>query len=368
VVHTDKVELFCMKIRKHVYVAMSGGVDSAVAAVELLEAGFQVTGIFMETWKDKQNSQFDAFLSEPADLARAVCNAIGVACVILDVRNHFYQIVIRDFIQQYLEGRTPNPCLFCNPQVKWGILQKYALEQGADYFATGHYARLRYGNDDKVQLLRGIDSLKDQSYMLALLSQEQLRRTLLPLGEKRKTDVIKIAKSLRLPVQTEQESQDLCFLQDFDYRTFLQRHAPESVATGEIVNSAGKVLGQHQGLAFYTIGQRRGIKIAATEPYYVIGKEPQSNRLVVGFADEAGSCELLAKGASWISESPPDDGKHYSVMVRYRAKPVTAKLQNVSKQEFRLEFNEPLRGISPGQIVVVYQGEICLGGGVINCA
>ncbi|NLN70768.1 MAG: tRNA 2-thiouridine(34) synthase MnmA [Chloroflexi bacterium] len=357
-----------MKAIKQVYVALSGGVDSAVAAVRLLDAGYRVTGIYMETWRDPHAKPFDAPKPKPAVLAAAAAEALGVPFIALDVRERFFQVIVRDFIQQYLDGKTPNPCLFCNPQVKWGVLQDYALAQGADYFATGHYARLKPTNNARIQLLRGVDRLKDQSYVLAMLNQQQLCRSLLPLGDLTKAEVRKIAASLNLPVSNDEESQDLCFLPDGDYRGFLQRYAPESASPGKIINLSGEVLGEHQGLAFYTIGQRKGIRIASTEPYYVIGKESESNRLIVGFADETGNRELLATGANWISGIPPSDGEQCHAMIRYRSNPALVTVKSVSEHEFRLEFNQPLRGITSGQVAVLYQGEVCLGGGTIKRA
>ena len=245
-------------------------------------------------------------------------------------------------------------------------LQEYALDQGADYFATGHYARLKPTTNGKVELFRGFDRGKDQSYVLAMLSQHQLSRSLLPLGDLTKADVRRLAGALNLSVAGQKESQDLCFLRNEDYRAFLQRHAPEAAAPGEIVNLAGEVLGEHQGLAFYTIGQRRGIRIAASEPYFVIDKDAQTNRLIVGYAKDAGNKHLQTARSNWISGLPPEEGGQYQVMIRYRANPVSAKLKEASMDEFRLEFNQPLRGITPGQFAVLYQDEVCLGGGIIK--
>jgi tRNA-specific 2-thiouridylase len=357
-----------MEKHQHVYVALSGGVDSAVAAVRLLDQGYQVTGIFMETWKDPHWEITMTESQAPESIAADTAKAIGIPFVSLDVQEVFYQRVVRSFIHQYVRGLTPNPCLFCNPQVKWGILQTYALEQGADFFATGHYARIVKNPNGQVQLLRGIDRTKDQSYVLAMLSQAQLRQSLLPLGELTKEDVRKQAKTLNLPVADRQDSQDLCFLGDINYRDFLQRFAPNSPSPGEIVNVEGKVLGEHQGLAYYTIGQRRGIQIAAPEPFYVIGKDIKNNRLVVGFADQAKKGHLRGIRPNWIAGEPPTQGESFEVMIRYRAQPISARLDFSSGDEFRLELSQALRGITPGQVAVLYQGEVCLGGGIIDHA
>ena len=357
-----------MSEQKHVYIALSGGVDSAVAAVRLLDEGFKVTGIFMGTWQDPQAMVSGKNSTEPAAMAEEAAKSIGIHFVSLDVREQFFQTVVEPFIRQYLIGKTPNPCLFCNPQVKWGLLQNYAFDQGADYFATGHYARVIHSDNSPTLLLRGLDCSKDQSYVLALLTQSQLSRTLLPLGAIKKTDVRAQAKLLNLPVADRQESQDLCFLGAVDYRDFLQRYAPQSATPGQIVNLEGDVLGEHQGLAFYTIGQRRGIRIAASEPYFVIGKEPQHNRLIVGFAHQAGKSSLKAVEPNWIMGEPPAKGDRYEIMIRYRTVPVEAVLTDASMTEFRLEFNQPIRGVTPGQVAVLFQGETCLGGGTIHNA
>lgn len=357
-----------MNEHKHVFVAMSGGVDSTVTAVRLMDAGYQVTGIHMETWKDPKWLAVVQDGPNPVSMAAAAAESIGVPFVALDVRERFYQRVVKAFIEQYVAGNTPNPCLFCNPQVKWGILQSYALEQGADYFATGHYARIVPGENGQVQLLRGLDRTKDQSYVLSQLSQQQLQRSLLPLGESTKMQVRQQAKALNLPVADRHDSQDLCFLGDVDYRDFLSRFAPETEAPGEIVDLNGRVLGEHQGLAFYTIGQRRGIRISAPEPYYVVAKEPHSNRLIVGFMDQAGKSSLQATAPNWISGEPPAAGEEVDVMIRYRANPVTVTLASATDDEFRLKFNQPVRGITPGQVAVLYRGEQCLGGGIIKSA
>jgi tRNA-specific 2-thiouridylase len=349
-----------------VYVAMSGGVDSAVTAALLLERGYDVTGIYMRTWRDPHSLEAVDHVPSPETLAREVADALGVPFVVLDVREAFYDQVVRGFIGQYLAGETPNPCLFCNPRIKWGILQAHALEAGAAYFATGHYARLHQKPEETVQLLRGRDAGKDQSYVLSMLSQVQLRQTLLPLGEMTKDAVREKARQLALPVADREDSQDLCFLGDVDYRDFLARYAPDSAESGEIINLAGTVVGRHEGLAYYTIGQRRGLGIAAPEPYYVVDKDIDNNRLVVAHAAQTGRSVLLARRPNWISGKAPAADESYEVMIRYRANPVAAKLDWVTKEAFRLAFDQPVRGIAAGQVAALYQGDQCLGGGVID--
>ncbi len=354
-----------MSEKSHVFIAMSGGVDSAVAAARLMQSGHQVTGIHMITWKDPKWGSTARQLPNPAVLAQEVAEALGIAFVSLDVRDHFYKTVVQQFVKKYLQGQTPNPCLFCNPQVKWGLMQSYALEHDGDYFATGHYARIERLPSGRVRLLAGADPDKDQSYVLCMLSQVQLQKSLLPLGDVNKAEVRTQAQRLGLPVADRQDSQDLCFLGDVDYRDFLQRFAPEAAEPGEIITLGGDVVGEHQGLPYYTIGQRKGIRVAAEQPYYVVGKDLDHNRLIVGFADQTGKHTLIAAQPNWIAGEPPQSGEIYTVMVRYRTKAEPALLVSAGEDQFRLEFKSTLRGITPGQVAAVYNQEVCLGGGVI---
>ena len=352
----------------HVFIAMSGGVDSALAAARLMQEGYRVTGIHMETWKDPKWQSTARQLPNPAALAKEVADELGIPFVSLDVRELFFEKVVQDFIQKYLHGQTPNPCLFCNPQVKWGVLQSYALEHGGDYFATGHYARLERMESGEVRLTRGADRTKDQSYVLCMLTQSQLKKSLLPLGDLTKDEVRTEARRMGLPVADRQDSQDLCFLGDVDYRDFLQRFAPEAAQKGEIVTLDGEVVGEHHGLPFYTIGQRKGIRVAAEDPYYVVGKDVEQNRLIIGCADQAGQHTLIAAQPNWIAGDQPAYGETFLTMIRYRAKSVPARLASVTADEFRLEFKRAVRGITPGQVVALYKESVCLGGGVIVAA
>ncbi len=357
-----------MSEHPHVFVAMSGGVDSAVAAAQLLAEGYHVTGIYMDTWKDPAWDSVSQAGSSALISAEKTANLLGIPFVSLDIRDQFFKQVVRGFINQYLAGQTPNPCLFCNPQVKWGILQAYAIEHGADYFATGHYARIERLETGLVRLLRGLDESKDQSYVLCMLTQGQLQKSLLPLGGFTKAWVRMQAQKLDLPSAEREDSQDLCFLGTIDYRDFLGRYAPEAFQPGEIVTLDGGVVGQHEGLALYTVGQRKGIRVAAAEPYYVVEKDVDHNRLVIGHATRVTRNALTANRANWIAGKMPEEGEMVLAMVRYRAKPAWACFFQVSEQEFRLEFVEQLRGISPGQVAAVYMDEECLGGGVIQSA
>ena len=353
---------------QHVFVAMSGGVDSAVTAAYLLDQGFQVTGIHMETWKDPMWESQARQVPNPVVLAQEAADGLGIPFIALDIRDQFFERVVQGFIHNYLHGQTPNPCLFCNPQVKWGILQAYALDHGGDYFATGHYARINRMATGEVRLMRGVDQTKDQSYVLCMLTQAQLERSLLPLGDMSKSDVRAEARRLGLAAADRKDSQDLCFLGDVDYRDFLQRYAPGISEPGEIVTMDGEVVGEHEGLPFYTVGQRKGIRVAAEEPYYVLAKDMDTNQLIVGFSGSAGRHTLIAGEPNWIAGHPPEVGETFHVMIRYRAKPEPALLTSAPKNEFRLEFNHDMRGITPGQVAALFREDVCLGGGVILSA
>jgi tRNA-specific 2-thiouridylase len=352
-----------------VYVALSGGVDSAVTAALLLSEGYQVTGIHMETWKDPTLVlESDNSLSSKK-LAEQTAQTLGFPFISINLEEQFFSEVVQPFIKDYHTGLTPNPCLFCNPQIKWGVLQSYALEKGGKYFATGHYAKLVRTSEGSVRLFRAVDQKKDQSYVLSLLSQYQLQHTLLPLGELTKEDVRKLALELNLPVADREDSQDLCFLGSGGYREFLYRYSSEIIEPGEIVNLQGEVIGRHEGLAFYTIGQRKGIRVASSEPYFVIDKDVETNRLIVGFEAETGQQQLIGKSPNWISGNPPEFGELFNVMIRYRAKPIRAELNHLTEEYFGLKFNQKIKGITPGQVAVLYKDQECLGGGVIQtCA
>lgn len=355
-----------MAKQQHIYVGLSGGVDSAVAAALCLEAGYQVTGITMQTWIDPEVKTPDESVASSQLKAQAVADALKIPLVTVDLQERFFQDVVQTFIHNYTAGLTPNPCMLCNPQIKWGSLQSVALARGADFFATGHYARIETSDSGGVRLLRGLDANKDQSYVLAMLSQDQLARTRLPLGVLHKSEVLANAKKLGLSAADEPESQDLCFLRSGDYRAFLRRYAPDLIESGEIVNLEGKVLGEHEGLPFYTVGQRKGLRVGASEPYYVIRKDNLKRRLVVGFSDQAEKKMLWASGVNWIDNQPPNVNDIFDVMTHYRSRPVPARLLMATESEFRLEFLKSVVGVSPGQFAVLYRAEECLGGGIIQ--
>jgi tRNA-uridine 2-sulfurtransferase len=350
-----------------VVVAMSGGVDSSVAAALLVEQGYRVIGMMLRLWSEPGTEDENRCCTPDAmALARRVAAKLGVPFYAVDVRERFHEVVVQSFISGYEQGVTPNPCILCNREIRWGFLMERALAFGGDYLATGHYARLSHAGDGLMRLLRGRDAAKDQSYVLSVLSQEQLRRTMLPVGEYTKPEVRELARRFDLPTASRADSQDLCFLAGRDYRGFLNRHAPQTVRPGKIITTGGEVIGEHQGLAFYTIGQRKGLGVASPEPLYVLKKDMSDNVLVVGPGSELGQSELLADGVSWISTQPAGKPVHAQVKIRYKATEAAAQVVPLPGDQARVLFEKPLRDITPGQRVVFYDGEECLGGGTIR--
>ncbi len=352
-----------------VVVAMSGGVDSSVAAALLVEQGYNVIGMMLRLWSEPGTEAENRCCTPDAmALARRVAAKLGVPFYAVDVQERFREVVVQSFIDGYVEGVTPNPCILCNRQIRWGFLRERAQAFGADFFATGHYARLDRPEDGAgpVRLLRGLDPAKDQSYVLSVLSQAQLQQTLLPIGGYAKPKVRELARQFDLPVADRADSQDLCFLANRDYRGFLTRFAPEAVRPGPIINSAGQPVGEHQGLAFYTIGQRKGLGIASPQPLYVLKKDLATNTLVVGPEEELGQRELTAAGINWIAGQPPAGPLRVQAKIRYKATEAWAEVTPLAGEEARVVFDQPLRDITAGQRVVFYQGEECLGGGTIQ--
>ncbi len=350
-----------------VVIAMSGGVDSSVAAALLKQQGYEVIGVMLRLWSEAGAADHNRCCTpDSMALARRVAAQLEIPFYAIDAQARFREQVVGYFLEAYAAGITPNPCLECNRQVRWGFLLAQADLVGAEYLATGHYARTRSPSGQPLELLRGIDAEKDQSYVLHVLTQAQLARTLFPLGEYTKPQVRALARQFDLPVAERSESQDLCFLGSGDYRAFLLRHRPAVAVPGPIVTRQGKVLGEHQGLAFYTIGQRKGIRIAAASPLYVIDKDAARNALVVGGGEELGGSELFAGQVNWISGQPLSNPARLQVQIRYRARQVWGQVAPLAGQRVHIQFEEPLRDITPGQAAVFYEGERCLGGGRIE--
>jgi tRNA-specific 2-thiouridylase len=273
---------------------------------------------------------------------------------------------VQFFIDQHRDGVTPNPCLECNRQIRFDFLLNNALALDAQYLATGHYARVARDENGRYLLKKGLDEHKDQSYVLSVLGQAQLQHALFPVGEYTKPEVRQIAERFGLPTASKKDSQDLCFLGDGDYRRFLSQYAPEVMVAGPIMRKNGEVVGEHGGLANYTIGQRKGLGVYAPEPLYVVGMNPQANVLIVGTADELGQSELTARRVNWVSGETPTEPFHAEIKIRYKAKPMPALIEPLGDDRFHATFDEALRDITPGQGAIVYDGDVCLGGGVIE--
>ncbi len=353
---------------KSVCVALSGGVDSAVAATLLVERGYAVNGVMLRLWAEPGAEGRDNLCCtvEAVERARAVAARLGIPFHLLDVRERFRQAVVETFIAGYAAARTPNPCVVCNREIRFGWLLDWALAQGADFLATGHYARVRQLGG-QYQLLRGVDPAKDQSYVLHSLTQAQLAHVLFPLGDRTKAAVRALARERGLPVADQPESQDICFLADGDYRRFLAERAPEAVQPGPILDTAGRVLGQHRGLVNYTIGQRKEIGVAAARPFYVLALDPARNALIVGPLEALGqeTCEVAAM--HYISGAPPTGPIAATAKIRYRHQEVEVVATPLPHERLHVRFARPQRDVTPGQYLVLYDGEVTLGGGVI-CA
>lgn len=349
-----------------VVVAMSGGVDSSAAALTLVEEGYRVVGATFRLGSAADHMGNNAMKEEPAFLQRAfsVSSQLGIEHRVMDLRETFRSAVVGPFVAAYLQGRTPNPCVVCNQEVKFRALLRVAEEEGAHYVATGHFARLLPGEDGSFSLLRARDRGKDQSYVLYRLGQGELSRCLFPNGDRSKEEVRKLAASRGLPVTDMEESQDICFLTGFDYRDFLALCEPRCLSPGSILDTEGKERGRHDGIAFYTVGQRRGLGVSAPYPLYVVRLEPERGTVVVGRREEVPGVYLEAEEAHWVRGDPPAASFDAEAMARYNTPPVPCRVK-VTEKGFTLEFADRVWALTPGQHAVIYRGDEVLGGGVI---
>jgi tRNA-uridine 2-sulfurtransferase len=354
-----------------VVVAMSGGVDSSVAAALLVEQGYDVIGVMLRLWvepfpDEEHGTAANRCCSlESLSDARSVADRLRIPFYVINAEEPFRSRVVDPFVREYAAGRTPNPCLVCNRRIRFGYLLEYARSLGAGRLATGHYARIHQGGHGGLELRRGVDRAKDQSYVLSVLGQEELRQALFPVGEHTKAQVREMAAARGLPTASRKESQDLCFVADGDYRRFLARWTQDPLRPGPILDSRGRRLGTHRGLPFYTVGQRGGLGIAASGPLYVLELRVESNALIVGPAEEAGRCWFRTAVVNWISGRSPAAPFPAGVQIRYRADPAPATVIPRPDMAAEVCLAEPLRGVAPGQAAVFYEGETCLGGGTI---
>lgn len=338
-------------------VAMSGGVDSSLAAYLLVKKGFDVQGVTMQLYPGADNVK----------RARTIAKILNIKHFAIDVNKEFKKKVISYFCHEYISGKTPNPCLCCNRFIKFGLVMD-RMKNRSQYFATGHYARIGYDKARRIYSIRkGRDSSKDQSYVLYMLNQKQLSRLLLPLGGLTKKEVREKAKQLKLPIQEGDESQDICFVNEGNYVDFISREVPElKIRPGEIINSRGDVVGRHRGTILYTIGQRKGLGIAHKVPLYVIGIDREKNRVVVGEEKELYAALFKARDVVFAHPSYRKCKFHAQVKIRYHHKPAKASIEALSKGCFRIKFLKPQKAITPGQGAVFYKNNTVLGGGIID--
>jgi len=340
---------------KKVAVAMSGGVDSSLAAWLLKEEGHEVIGVHLKLWADPNYEDNIATLKQ-------ICAALGIPLHELNLNAEFRSRVIDYFCQEYAQGRTPNPCPICNQQIKFGLLLRKVLEMGANYLATGHYARVN-GSTDGYRLLKAAEAAKDQSYFLYTLGQGELPYLLMPLGNRDKAEVKKLADEKGLRHRNQRESHDICFIPDVNYRSFLAKHI--TLTPGDIVDTSGRVVGKHHGLAYYTVGQRQGLGLSSAERQYVLRLDAQNNRLVIGAKNQLLSRWLTARELTWVAGKPPQEQTEITAKIRYQAQEAPAKL-HLTQSKATVEFYEPQSAVTPGQAVVFYQGDTVLGGGIIE--
>jgi tRNA-specific 2-thiouridylase len=349
-----------------VVVGMSGGVDSSVAALLLKRQGCEVLGLFMKNWEDDDSDEYCSTRQDLIDAA-AAADVLGIELEAVNFAAEYKDRVFADFLREYAAGRTPNPDVLCNAEIKFKAFLDHALRLGAQKIATGHYARVEK-RDGRYALLRGLDGSKDQSYFLHRLAQRQLSRVVFPVGELKKSEVRRLALEAGLPNHAKKDSTGICFIGERPFREFLNRYLPRE--PGAIVTPEGKTVGEHIGLAFYTIGQRKGIGIGgAGAPWYVAGKDLAANRLIVVQGHDHPLLlkrSLDAADASWVAGAPPVAGSAHSAKTRYRQADAACRLTRVLDSQIHVDFGAPQWAVTPGQSVVLYDAEVCLGGGVIT--
>lgn len=348
---------------------MSGGVDSSSAAALLIEQGYDVIGITLKVWPQDCVSRAEDKCCGPQAVmdARAVCHNLGIPYYLIDESDEFQKQVIQYFADEYKAGRTPNPCVMCNDRLKFGTLLSRADKLGAYYIATGHYARIAEDEETgRMNLLKGRDPRKDQSYFLFTLKQEQLRRSLMPLGNKVKTETREIARHCGLKTADKEESQEICFVPDNDYGGFLQKAGLVEKHKGDIVDKYGKVLGSHDGIEFFTVGQRKGLRLTSPTPLYVLELDAASNRVIVGGKEDLERQEFTVERCNWIPWETPPDEVRANIKVRYNHGGSPGTLYPRPDGVTRVVLDEPHPAITPGQACVFYQDDLVLGGGWIG--
>ena len=355
--------------KKKVVVGMSGGVDSSVAAWLLKEQGYDVIGVTMQIWQEeeseKQEEDGGCCGLSAVDDARRVASMLDIPYYVMNFREEFKEHVINYFIDEYLNGRTPNPCIACNRYVKWEALLKRSMEIGADYIATGHYARIEQLPNGRYSLRVSETSAKDQTYALYNLTQDQLKRTLMPVGAFTKEEIREMAQQIELQVANKPDSQDICFIPDGDYASYIEETANVKINPGNFVLSDGTVVGKHKGIVHYTVGQRKGLGIALGHPVFVLEIRPETNEVVLGSNEESMSYHVRANKINFMAVEDLTEKKRVWAIIRYNHKGAWCTVEKTGEDEILCTFEQPVRAITPGQAVVLYDGEYVFGGGTI---
>ncbi len=356
--------------KETVVVGMSGGVDSSVAAMLLKEQGYNVIGVTMQIWQDEdrdvqQENAGCCGLSAVAD-ARRVANALDIPYYVMNFKKEFERDVIDYFVEAYKRGETPNPCIACNRYVKWESLLDKSLSIGADYIATGHYAKVVQLPNGRYALQQSKTIRKDQTYALYNLTQEQLRRTLMPVGDFTKDEIREMAEKINLRIANKPDSQDICFVPDGNYGAFLESYTGEKAVPGNFVDLEGNVLGQHKGIINYTIGQRKGLGISLGKPGFVVEIRPETNEVVIGDNKDTFSFGLRANKVNFMPFETLEGEQTFTAKTRYSQKPAICHVKMVGEDEIEVIFDDAQRAITPGQAVVLYDGELVVGGGTIT--